>query len=901
MAVRAEVDPKYYAVMVSASVQSSPARVTLTWASDERATGYTVSRKGKNATSWSQIATLPGSATTYTDSNVADRNTYEYALSKTTSWNYPGTGYAYVGINAPLIENRGKVVLLVENLYANDLAMELTRLEQDLAGDGWTVLRHDVSRTASVPSIKEIIKADYNADPANVKAVFLFGRVPVPYSGNFNPDGHEDHNGAWPADLYYGDMDGNWTDSSVNNSGSHRPANRNVPGDGKFDQSNLPGNVELAVGRVDLSNMTCYANKSPARSEKDLLRQYLNKDHNFRHRLIDLPRRGLVCDNFGEREGEAFAASGWRNFAPMFGADNVASVGGGQFFTTLNSQGYLWSYGTGGGSYYTCNGVGGSDDFALGDIKSVFTMFLGSYFGDWDNESNFLRAPLGSTTYTLTTSWAGRPHWFYHHMALGETIGYSTLLSQNNGYGGLYAAQNWGTRQVHAALMGDPTLRMHMVTPPANLNGTITGGSVNLTWGASPDSDIQGYVVYKGTSSRGPFTRISGSSLLGGTFFNYTGHASGTIYMVRAVKLERSGSGSYLNPSQGIFYPNNVQLPPQGPVAPSALVAISKSISQIDLRWSDNANNESGFVLDRRVGNGEFFERARLSANSITFTDSGLSAGTQYSYRVRAYNSNGESGFSSEATARTSLANSVTPVVSLVTTDMTTRGSWKGVYGSDGYQISGDGIRTPGYVSLSQTGSESWLWSDSTSELRALERTTSGRLASAWYGQSFTVDLNLLDGETHRVAMYFLDWDATSSNSRVQTVEVLDASSGAVLDTQTVANFSTGKWLVWNLKGSLKFRFTKVSGYNAIVNGIFFDPATSNPATGSSSGQILAGKFNLKITGQPGQRFKIYESSNLNSWAEKDVITLSSNTYLWIDPLSSSSAPLKFYRAVPQP
>src|SRR5256885_12785697 len=29
---------------------------------------------------------------------------------------------------------------------------------------------------------------------------------------------------------------------------------------------------------------------------------------------------------------------------------------------------------------------------ALGDIKAVFTMFLGSYFGDWDNESNFLRS-----------------------------------------------------------------------------------------------------------------------------------------------------------------------------------------------------------------------------------------------------------------------------------------------------------------------------------------------------------------------------------------------------------------------------------------------------------------------------------------------------------------------------
>ena len=83
-----------------------------------------------------------------------------------------------------------------------------------------------------------------------------------------------------------------------------------MPGDGKFDQSNMPSDVELAVGRVDFHNMTCFSNKNPARSELDLLRAYLNKDHNFRHRVFTVARRGLVCDNFGEFEGEAFAQSG---------------------------------------------------------------------------------------------------------------------------------------------------------------------------------------------------------------------------------------------------------------------------------------------------------------------------------------------------------------------------------------------------------------------------------------------------------------------------------------------------------------------------------------------------------------------------------------------------------------
>ena len=66
---RAETDPKYYAVMASATVQSSPAQITLKWSGDERATGYSVARK--NGGSWNTIASLGGSDTSFTDSSVS--------------------------------------------------------------------------------------------------------------------------------------------------------------------------------------------------------------------------------------------------------------------------------------------------------------------------------------------------------------------------------------------------------------------------------------------------------------------------------------------------------------------------------------------------------------------------------------------------------------------------------------------------------------------------------------------------------------------------------------------------------------------------------------------------------------------------------------------------------------
>ena len=547
-----EINPEFYAVQANAVVQSAPPQITLRWSADPNATGYTISRKTPNGSSWSAVGSVGGSATSWTDVNVAVGTLYEYRILRSTIIGYKGTGYVLSGINVPFVENRGKVIFIVDKTHAAALANELALMQQDLVGDGWTVVRHDVNPTDSVSSVKNLIKSVYSADPANVKAAYLFGHVPVPYSGDFNPDGHPDHQGAWPADLYYGDLDGSWTDSTVNNPGAHRPANRNVPGDGKFDQSDMPSDVEIAIGRVDLHQMTCYANKTPSRSELDLLRAYLGKNHRFRHGLIHVPRRGLVCDNFGESEGEAFASSGWRNSAAFFGSENSFPAPAWTFFPTLKAEGYLWAYGTGGGSYYTCHGVGGADDFALNDVKAVFTMFLGSYFGDWDNESNFMRAALGSG-YVLATTWAGRPHWFFHRMAMGEPISVSTVLSQNNRYDGTYEQQNWGTHQVHAALLGDPTLRMHPVIPPSNLSAAVSGSGVNLTWSGSKDTAIQGYYVYRANSANGPFTRISGSQLLTTAgFYDSTGASSHT-YMVRAVKLESSGSGTYYNPSQGVF------------------------------------------------------------------------------------------------------------------------------------------------------------------------------------------------------------------------------------------------------------------------------------------------------------------------------------------------------------
>jgi hypothetical protein len=549
-------------VQVSATVQTSPAQITLSWPQDTTTTpgSYVVSRKAVSATSWGSPVTLPGSATSYKDASVTPGVSYEYQIVKNTPI-HTGYGYIVSGINVPMTDYRGKVLLVVENTYATPLATELARLQQDLVGDGWSVVRIDVNRNDSVSSVKNQIRNHYNADPANVKSVFLFGRVPVPYSGNTVPDGHTpEHQGAWPCDAFYGDMDGTWTDSSVNITGAQDARNRNVPGDGKFDQTVLPAPVRLAVGRVDLANMPgrLYWN-GPATfpSEQELLRNYLNKDHKFRQKLVDLPRRGIVGDYFGWRNGEAFAASGWRNFAPFFGANNITTLPNkGTWIPTLKNNAYLWAYGCGAGSYTSIGGLGNTGQYQDGittemyqnDVKAAFTMLFGSWLGDWDSEDNIQRSILALPSFGLACAWSGRPHWFFQHMALGETIGFSTRLTQNNGPSGLYRNQiNSVAGQIHIGLMGDPTLRMHTVAPASNVR--LSGNTVS--WTASTDTSLVGYHVYRAPTTGGPFTRLTSVPVTGTSYTDTAG--AGANYMVRAIKLESSASGTYQNPAQGAF------------------------------------------------------------------------------------------------------------------------------------------------------------------------------------------------------------------------------------------------------------------------------------------------------------------------------------------------------------
>jgi len=89
------------------------------------------------------------------------------------------------------------------------------------------------------------------------------------------------------------------------------------------------------------------------------------------------------------------------------------------------------------------------------------------------------------------------------------------------------------------------------------------------------------------------------------------------------------------------------------PNPPSGLTATAVSTSQINLAWSDNSSNETGFKIERSTDNITFAQITTVGTNVTSYSNTGLAAATKYYYRVSSYNSAGTSAPSAVANATT--------------------------------------------------------------------------------------------------------------------------------------------------------------------------------------------------------------------------------------------------------
>jgi uncharacterized protein (TIGR02145 family) len=106
------------------------------------------------------------------------------------------------------------------------------------------------------------------------------------------------------------------------------------------------------------------------------------------------------------------------------------------------------------------------------------------------------------------------------------------------------------------------------------------------------------------------------------------------------------------------------------PIAPSNLIGTAISTTEINLSWTDNSTNETGFKIERRTGIGNYTVVGTVNADVLTFSDTGLTSSTSYTYRVYSYNTAGKSPtYSNEVTtAALALPTLTTTSLSSITT-----------------------------------------------------------------------------------------------------------------------------------------------------------------------------------------------------------------------------------------
>lgn len=139
--------------------------------------------------------------------------------------------------------------------------------------------------------------------------------------------------------------------------------------------------------------------------------------------------------------------------------------------------------------------------------------------------------------------------------------------------------------------------------------------------------------------------------------------AAGTKYDLKMEYFENSGNAvarlEWSSKSQARQFVPMVNLYPAvdpyavTPLVPSGLLATPTSATQIGLLWTDQANNETGFILERSSDGAHFSPLITLAANTTTYLDTGLTPTATYYYRLAATNNYGTSLFTPAAMATT--------------------------------------------------------------------------------------------------------------------------------------------------------------------------------------------------------------------------------------------------------
>ncbi|MGI5839853.1 MAG: stalk domain-containing protein [bacterium] len=181
-----------------------------------------------------------------------------------------------------------------------------------------------------------------------------------------------------------------------------------------------------------------------------------------------------------------------------------------------------------------------------------------------------------------------------------------------------------------------------------------SGKSVRLEWSDNANNE-QGYRVERFDGQR--FVQIAALAANTQTYSD-SDIDYGNTYRYRVKAVGSVGTSGPSNEDEVTLYDYaglgsagkivGVVVPLPLPEAPGALQVQAASASSILVNWQDKSGNEDGFELERKTSGGVFQKISVFPAEAVSYIDSGLTANTKYTYRVRSFNSTGYSAYSGE-------------------------------------------------------------------------------------------------------------------------------------------------------------------------------------------------------------------------------------------------------------
>ena len=215
-------------------------------------------------------------------------------------------------------------------------------------------------------------------------------------------------------------------------------------------------------------------------------------------------------------------------------------------------------------------------------------------------------------------------------------------------------------------------------------------------------------------------------------------------------------------------------------------VVASISAHSVALSWTASTSGGTYEVLRDKV-------TIASSVAGTAYTDTNVSPGTHtYTVRAESVDSNAV-----QVTIPGTPAGASATFIGAVPS---------GTFGADGKWIALSPAALPSYATVSVAGNVTYTWADG---------------VTCWYqNPSFSFDVNLTDGNAHKLTLYAKDDDTTI---RAETITFTDATSGAILGAQSLSNFHTGMYLSWNVSGHVKITITATAGANGVISGIYFN------------------------------------------------------------------------------